>query len=72
MAVAGFCWVAPSHSFSPPSQRPERGVCVLRRTTQRFTAIQSVYGFYGSEDSRIDATIPDAQAAMNRRQNMIQ
>jgi carboxymethylenebutenolidase len=66
MAVAGFCWGG-SESFRFATNRKDLSAAFVfyGGPPKDVTAITvPVYGFYGGDDSRVDATIPVAQAAM--------
>ena len=68
--VIGFCWGG-STAFAYAGSEPGLGAAVVyygtspdKRTIARIKA--PVVGFYGSEDVRVNATIPGAEAEMNR------
>src|SRR5947209_13164085 len=66
IAVAGFCWGG-SQSFRFATNRPDLAAAYVfyGPPPQKFDTIKApVYGFYGGNDARIDATIPDTQKAM--------
>jgi len=66
LAVAGFCWGG-SQSFRFATNRKDLSAAFVfyGGPPKDFNAINApVYGFYGGDDSRIDATIPDTVAAM--------
>lgn len=68
LAVAGFCWGG-GQSFRFATNRSDlRAAFVFYGPPpEQFTKINApVYGFYAGNDNRIDATIPDAQSAMNK------
>jgi len=66
--VAGFCWGG-GQSFRFATNRPDLAAAFVfygpppkKEDMARIKA--PVYGFYGEKDARIDATIPDTEAAM--------
>jgi carboxymethylenebutenolidase len=66
LAVAGFCWGG-GQSFRFATNRKDLNAAFVfygppPKDVSSITA--PVFGFYGGNDARIDATIPDAQAAM--------
>lgn len=66
IAVVGFCWGG-GQSFRFATNRKDLSAAFVfygppPKDVSSITA--PVYGFYGGDDARIDATIPDAQAAM--------
>lgn len=66
VAVAGFCWGG-GQSFRFATNRHDLGAAFVfygppPKDVSSITA--PVYGFYGGNDSRIDATIPDTETAM--------
>lgn len=68
LMVAGFCWGG-GQSFRFATNRPDlSGAFVFYGPPPDHDAMARikapVYGFYGGSDARIDATIPDATAAM--------
>ena len=66
LAVAGFCWGG-GKSFAFATHRKDlSGAFVFYGPPpSSFSSITApVYGFYGGNDSRIDATIPDTTTAM--------
>jgi carboxymethylenebutenolidase len=68
LAVAGFCWGG-GQSFRYATNRKDLSAAFVfygppPKDVSSITA--PVYGFYGGNDARIDATIPDAQAAMKQ------
>lgn len=69
VAVAGFCWGG-GQSFDFATQRPELAAAFVfygRGPDSRdaVTRIQSpVYGFYGGNDARVNATVPQTAALM--------
>ena len=67
IAVAGFCWGG-SKSFAFAAHRKDLSAAFVFYGTgpadvSGVTA--PVYGFYGGNDARVDATIPDTTKAMN-------
>ena len=68
VAVAGFCWGG-GQSFRFATNRHDLSAAFVfyGPPPKDVTAITApVYGFYGGNDARIDATIPDATAAMKQ------
>jgi carboxymethylenebutenolidase len=68
VAVAGFCWGG-GQSFRFATNRPDLSAAFVfyGPPPQKFDTIKApVYGFYGGNDARIDATIPDTQKAMQQ------
>jgi carboxymethylenebutenolidase len=68
IAVAGFCWGG-GQSFRFATNRKDLSAAFVfygppPKDVSSITA--PVYGFYGGNDARIDATIPDAQEAMKK------
>jgi carboxymethylenebutenolidase len=66
IAVAGFCWGG-SKSFAFAAHRKDlSGAFVFYGTgPSDISAVTApVYGFYGGNDARVDATIPDTTTAM--------
>jgi carboxymethylenebutenolidase len=66
LAVSGFCWGG-GQSFRFATNRKDLSAAFVfyGPPPKGVSAITApVYGFYGGADSRIDATIPDAVAAM--------
>ncbi len=68
LAVAGFCWGG-GKAFEFATQRPDLGAAFVFYGTppsaDKMASIHApVYGFYGGNDARVDATIPQAQADM--------
>ena len=66
--VAGFCWGG-GQSFRFATNRPDLAAAFVfygpPPETDAMARIHGpVYGFYGGEDARIDATIPDTKVAM--------
>jgi carboxymethylenebutenolidase len=66
--VAGFCWGG-GQSFRFATNRPDLAAAFVFYGPPPETAAMArihgpVYGFYGGEDARIDATIPDTKVAM--------
>ena len=66
IAVAGFCWGG-GQSFRFATNRKDLSAAFVfygppPKDVSAITA--PVYGFYGGEDARIDATIPETQEAM--------
>jgi len=66
--VTGYCWGG-SQSFRFATNRPDLAAAFVfyggppkKEDMARIKA--PVYGFYGENDARIDATIPDTEAAM--------
>jgi carboxymethylenebutenolidase len=70
VGVVGYCWGG-STSFRMATEWPELDAAVVyyggSPPTESLTAIQApVEGHYGENDARVNATIPDAQAEMER------
>jgi carboxymethylenebutenolidase len=66
IVVSGFCWGG-SQSFRFATNRKDLSAAFVfyGGPPKDFSSITApVYGFYGGADARIDATIPDAIAAM--------
>jgi carboxymethylenebutenolidase len=66
IAVAGFCWGG-SKSFAFAAHRKDLGAAFVFYGTgpQDVSTITApVYGFYGGDDARVDASIPATTAAM--------
>jgi carboxymethylenebutenolidase len=68
IAVVGFCWGG-GQSFRFATNRKDLSAAFVfygppPKDVSTITA--PVYGFYGGNDARIDATIPDAQEAMKK------
>ena len=68
IAVVGFCWGG-GQSFRFATNRKDLSAAFVfygppPKDISPITA--PVYGFYGGEDARIDATIPDTQEAMKK------
>ena len=66
IAVAGFCWGG-STSFRFATHRKDLSAAIVFYGTgpkDVSTITAPVYGFYGGNDARVDATIPDTAAAM--------
>jgi carboxymethylenebutenolidase len=66
LAVAGFCWGG-GKSFAFATHRKDLSAAFVfygPPPSDVSTVTAPVYGFYGGNDSRIDATIPDAAKAM--------
>ena len=66
IAVVGFCWGG-SQSFRFATNRKDLSAAYVFYGTgpKDVSAITApVYGFYGGNDARVDATIPDTAAAM--------
>jgi carboxymethylenebutenolidase len=66
IAVAGFCWGG-GKSFAYATHRKDLSAAFVFYGTgpSDVSAITApVYGFYGGNDARVDATIPDTQAKM--------
>jgi carboxymethylenebutenolidase len=68
LMVAGFCWGG-GQSFRFATERPDLAAAFVfygppppKEAMARIRA--PIYGFYGGNDARIDATIPDTVAAM--------
>jgi carboxymethylenebutenolidase len=68
LVVAGFCWGG-GQSFRFATNRPDLKAAYVFYGTppEEVTTISApVYGFYAGNDNRIDATLPDTQAAMKK------
>ena len=70
VAVAGFCWGG-SHTFAFAAKEPSLAAAFVFYGTypgdDQLAEIQCpVYGFYGGNDNRVNATIPDTETAMER------
>ena len=68
LVVAGFCWGG-GQSFRFATNRGDLKAAFVfyGPPPEKVTTINApVYGFYGGNDNRIDATIPDTQAAMRK------
>jgi carboxymethylenebutenolidase len=68
LAVAGFCWGG-GQSFRFATNRPDLKAAFVfyGPPPEEFTTISApIYGFYAGNDNRIDATLPDTQAAMKK------
>jgi carboxymethylenebutenolidase len=70
VGVVGYCWGG-STSFRVATEWPELGGAVVfyggSPATETLPAIQApVLGHYGGDDARVNATIPDARAEMER------
>src|SRR5476649_2373225 len=66
--VAGFCWGG-GQSFRFATNRPDLKAAFVfyGPPPEEFTTIKApVYGFYAGNDNRIDATLPNTQAAMKK------
>jgi carboxymethylenebutenolidase len=66
IAVAGFCWGG-AKSFAFAAHRTDLGAAFVFYGTAPSdvsTVTAPVYGFYGGEDARVDATIPATKDAM--------
>ncbi len=66
IAVSGFCWGG-SQSFRFATNRKDLSAAFVFYGTgpkDVATITAPVYGFYGGNDARVDATIPDTTAAM--------
>jgi len=66
LAVVGFCWGG-GKSFEFATQRADLNAAFVfyGPPPKEFTTIQApVYGFYGGNDARISATVPDTKTAM--------
>ncbi|HUF67485.1 MAG TPA: dienelactone hydrolase family protein [Longimicrobiales bacterium] len=66
--VVGFCWGGAA-SFAHAIAAPDLGAAVVyygtSPATESLSSIRApVLGLYGSDDQRVNATIPDAEAAM--------
>jgi carboxymethylenebutenolidase len=68
LVVAGFCWGG-GQSFRFATNRPDLKAAFVfyGPPPEEFKTINApVYGFYAGNDNRIDATLPDTQAAMKK------
>ena len=70
VGIVGYCWGG-STSFRMAAEWPELKAAVVyyggSPATEALAAIQApVLGHYGGDDARVNATIPDAQAEMER------
>ncbi|MEO8352676.1 MAG: dienelactone hydrolase family protein [Chthoniobacteraceae bacterium] len=71
VAVAGFCWGG-RQSFRFATNRPELGAAFVfyGNGPDELAAIEKikcpVYGFYGGNDNRVNATIPNSEALMKK------
>jgi carboxymethylenebutenolidase len=68
VAVVGFCWGG-SQSFRFATNRPDLAAAFVFYGTapDNVSSIKApVYGFYGGNDARVDATIPKTQDAMKQ------
>lgn len=68
LAVVGFCWGG-GQSFRFATNRKDLAAAYVfyGPPPQEVSSITApVYGFYGGNDSRIDATIPETEAAMKK------
>lgn len=68
VAVAGFCWGG-SQSFRFATNRPDLSAAFVFYGTgpESVTTIQApVYGFYGGNDARVDATVPKTAELMKQ------
>jgi carboxymethylenebutenolidase len=70
VGMVGYCWGG-STSFRVATEWPDLGAAVVyyggSPSTDALTGIQApVLGLYGGDDARVNATIPDAQAEMDR------
>lgn len=70
VGVVGYCWGG-STSFRMATEWPELGAAVVfyggSPGSEALSAVQApVLGHYGGDDARVNATIPDAQAEMDR------
>lgn len=71
VSVVGFCWGG-SQSFRYATNNPNLEEALVfygtapQDTTELLDINCPVYGFYGGDDSRVNATIPDTEAAMNQ------
>ncbi|NNM06207.1 MAG: dienelactone hydrolase family protein, partial [Gemmatimonadetes bacterium] len=69
VGVVGFCWGG-SSSFRMATEWPELGAAAVYYGSSPATSTLSsvatpVLGLYGGNDARVNATIPDAQAALD-------
>jgi carboxymethylenebutenolidase len=68
LAVAGFCWGG-GQAFRFATHRADLKAAFVfyGPPPEEFATISApVYGFYAGNDNRIDATVPDTQAAMKK------
>jgi carboxymethylenebutenolidase len=68
VAVVGFCWGG-GQSFRFATNRPDLSAAFVfyGPPPENFSSIKApVYGFYGGNDARIDATIPATEEAMKK------
>jgi carboxymethylenebutenolidase len=68
VAVAGFCWGG-TQSFRFATNRPDVAAAFVFYGTgpDNVSSIKApVYGFYGGNDARVDATIPKSEEAMKQ------
>jgi carboxymethylenebutenolidase len=70
VGVVGYCWGG-STSFRMATEWPELGAAVVyyggSPSTELLANVQTpVLGLYGGNDARVNATIPEAQAEMER------
>jgi carboxymethylenebutenolidase len=70
VGIVGYCWGG-STSFRVATEWPELDAAVVyyggSAPTEALAGIQApVLGLYGGDDARVNATIPDAQAEMDR------
>jgi carboxymethylenebutenolidase len=70
VGVVGYCWGG-STSFRMATEWPELGGAVVfyggSPATETLSAVQTpVLGHYGGDDARVNASIPEAQAEMER------
>ena len=68
VAVAGFCWGG-TQSFRFATNRPDLAAAFVFYGTgpDNVSSIKApVYGFYGGNDARVDATIPKSEEAMKQ------
>lgn len=70
VGVVGYCWGG-STSFRVATEWPQLGAAVVYYGTspsaERIPDIQApILGLYGGDDARVNATIPDAEAEMER------
>jgi carboxymethylenebutenolidase len=68
LAVAGFCWGGGQAFRFATNRRDLKAAFVFYGPPpEEFNTITApVYGFYAGNDNRIDATVPDTQAAMKK------
>lgn len=68
LAVAGFCWGGgQSFRFATTRRDLKAAFVFYGSPPEEFTTISApVYGFYAGNDNRINATLPDTQAAMKK------